>query len=249
MSCVETLWECLQCDHALNHVCNQTNGWARHHGRGDVKTSKHKSTWGGTGLSFMSFSNRYSVCVCRSVLWVLFSVVCPYTITWNKLHNELSEQIALQAVHSSLLGHTVFMWPAWEQSMQSQFSRELTARFVSVCHYGCMLSEGSIWGGSFHQLSPRCRHCIRRGCTAAALVGIKVGSGGGNEDGRAPIFFLSHQIQRPLSGIGSPPRGFFPSWGAWRSACLPPRRWMWSWWACKIAKCLHKHCLHKYIMN
>ncbi len=32
---------------------------------------------------------------------------------------------------------------------------------------------------------------------------------GGNEDGRAPIFFLSHQIQCPLSGIGSPPRSFF----------------------------------------
>ncbi len=37
----------------------------------------------------------------------------------------------------------------------------------------------------------------------AALVGIADGSGGGHEDRRAPIFFLSHQIQRPLSGIRS----------------------------------------------
>ncbi len=28
------------------------------------------------------------------------------------------------------------------------------------------------------------------------LVGIADGSDGGNEDGRAPIFFRSHQIQR-----------------------------------------------------
>ncbi len=33
------------------------------------------------------------------------------------------------------------------------------------------------------------------------LVGIAGGSDGGNEDGRTPIFFLSHQIQRPLSEI------------------------------------------------
>ncbi len=41
----------------------------------------------------------------------------------------------------------------------------------------------------------------------AVLVGIADGSDGGNEDGGAPIFFFSHQIQRPLSEIGRPPRG------------------------------------------
>ncbi len=35
-------------------------------------------------------------------------------------------------------------------------------------------------------------------------------SDGGDEDGRAPVFFLSHQIQRPLSGIGSPHRSSSP---------------------------------------
>ncbi len=49
-----------------------------------------------------------------------------------------------------------------------------------------------------------------RGGAVAVLVGIADGSDRGNEDGRAPIFFLSHEIQRPLSRIGSPPRGSFP---------------------------------------
>ncbi len=44
----------------------------------------------------------------------------------------------------------------------------------------------------------------------AVLVGIADGSDGGNEDGRAPIFFLSHQIQRLLSEIGSPSCGSSP---------------------------------------
>ncbi len=37
---------------------------------------------------------------------------------------------------------------------------------------------------------------VRWGGEMAVLVGIADGSGGGYEDGRAPIFFLSHQIQR-----------------------------------------------------
>ncbi len=53
-----TLWERLQRDHALNHVCNQTNLWERRHRRGEVETRKHKSTCGGTGVSFLSFSKR-----------------------------------------------------------------------------------------------------------------------------------------------------------------------------------------------
>ncbi len=57
------LWERLQRDHALNHMCNQFNGRARRHGRGDVTTRKLKSTCGGTGVSFLSFSKR---CVCVS---------------------------------------------------------------------------------------------------------------------------------------------------------------------------------------
>ncbi len=44
----------------------------------------------------------------------------------------------------------------------------------------------------------------------AVLVGIADGSDGGNEDGRDPIFFLFHQIQLPLSEIGSTPHGSSP---------------------------------------
>ncbi len=44
----------------------------------------------------------------------------------------------------------------------------------------------------------------------AVLMGIAEGSDGGNEDGRDPIFFLSLQIQRTLSEIGSPPCGSSP---------------------------------------
>ncbi len=58
----------------------------------------------------------------------------------------------------------------------------------------------------------------------AVFVGIADGSDGGNEDGRAPIFFLSHQIQHPLSEIGSPPRGSSPQKGLDALACLLLKR-------------------------
>ncbi len=41
-------------------------------------------------------------------------------------------------------------------------------------------------------------------------MGFTAGSGGGNGDGQVPIFFLTCQIHRPLSGIGRPFCGFFP---------------------------------------
>ncbi len=75
LSCVEELWERLQRDHALSHVCKHTNGWGRHHGRGDVETRKHKSTCGGTGVRFCH-SATTTLCDCHSLLWVLFGVVC-----------------------------------------------------------------------------------------------------------------------------------------------------------------------------
>ncbi len=89
----------------------------------------------------------------------------------------------------------------------------------------CIL-ENSLWGGSFYQRSSQCRPRFHRGGAVAVLVGIADGSDEGNEDGWAPIFFLSHQIQRPLSGIGSPPHGSLPPprERARHSACLLPRR-------------------------
>ncbi len=48
---------------------------------------------------------------------------------------------------------------------------------------------------------------------AAAFVGLAIGFGRGNGDGRVPISILTCQIHCPFSGIGSPFCGFFPSEG------------------------------------
>ncbi|KAI2651994.1 Transposon Ty3-G Gag-Pol polyprotein [Labeo rohita] len=48
---VETLWERLQRDRALNHVCNQTNGRTKRHRRVTSLTRKHKSTCARTSMS------------------------------------------------------------------------------------------------------------------------------------------------------------------------------------------------------
>ncbi len=96
--------------------------------------------------------------------------------------------------------------------MQSRLSRGPTAHIVRASTAYALLPENSLWGGSFFEerCSSRCRpHCCWAGAVAV-LVGMADGSDGGNEDGRAPIFFFSHQIQRPFSGIGSPPRGSSP---------------------------------------
>ncbi len=70
------LWERLQHDHALNYVCNQTDGWARLHGRGDVETRKHKSTSGGMASAFCHSASA-TLCVsadlcCESYLVLFF---------------------------------------------------------------------------------------------------------------------------------------------------------------------------------
>ncbi len=75
------LWERLQREHALNNVCNQTNGWARHHRRGDVETRTHKSRCGGTGVGFLSFIKR-SVCQSHLVLSVNYHSL--FFIIWVK---------------------------------------------------------------------------------------------------------------------------------------------------------------------
>ncbi len=70
--------------------------------------------------------------------------------------------------------------------------------------------ENSLWGGSFHQRSSQYLPRFHwGGAVVAVLVGIAGGSDGGNEDGRAPFLFLSHQIQRPFfppeKGFDAPP--------------------------------------------
>ncbi len=84
--------------------------------------------------------------------------------------------------------------------------------WVASTAYASLPGGGdSLWGGSFHQCSSRYLPHFRQGGEVAVLVGITDGSDRGNEDGRAPIFFLSLQIQCQLSEIGSPPPRFFPS--------------------------------------
>ncbi|KAI2657541.1 hypothetical protein H4Q32_008891 [Labeo rohita] len=74
------LGQCLQCDHALKHVCIQSNGKARHHRRGDVETRKLKSTCGACSRQLLSFSKRSSICcLYGSEAWesVLEGADCP----------------------------------------------------------------------------------------------------------------------------------------------------------------------------
>ncbi len=58
----------------------------------------------------------------------------------------------------------------------------------------------------------------------AALVRFATGSDGGNGDGRVPVFFPTHQIRRPLPGIGSPLGSYFsPRCGELRlRPCVAP---------------------------
>ncbi len=83
--------------------------------------------------------------------------------------------------------HRVSSWWSWLPACGAFF------------HCVCMSSEAFSSWVSLHLSSLRCPSRFRLCGAVAALVGIAVGSGGGNEDGQSPIFSLSHQIQRPLS--------------------------------------------------
>ncbi len=143
----------------------------------EMRTDK-KSTWGATGVSFLSFSK--ALCVCQS--WSMF---CEST----------------QFVRG-LIGS--------EACRVGSRGGRLSALLVASTAYS-LLPENSLWGGRFHQRSSRYWRRFRwGGAVVVVLMGIADGSDGGNEDGRAPIFFHSHQIQPPLSEIGSPPCGSSP---------------------------------------
>ncbi len=108
---------------------------------------------GGTGVSFLSFSNRYSVCVCRSLLWVLFVVVClsqalriSSTMAISAAKLALGrEQIALQAVCSSL--QTSNLCWGYTQSVCCLLESRVSSRgswlpaLWGICHCVCSLSE------------------------------------------------------------------------------------------------------------
>ncbi len=148
---------------------------------------------------------------------VLFGVVCPLSllISYKSEYNIGRGRAASQAVCSSLpaqyygWGYTQFVCCLLESRARRVSSRG--SCLLCECLSLRMLALGGL--SSKREPSPAflvvpARIC--RGGAAAALVGIADGSGGGNGDWRAPIFFLYHQIQRLLSGIGSSPHGFFP---------------------------------------
>ncbi len=187
-------------------------------GAGDIMTRKLKSMWGTAGASFLSFSK--ALCVCVSVTYMFCE---SYLLLFVKLHKHLKAPACQSWSHYRLCDppcphyissgiHTVCAWSDWEWSMQSRLSRGPTARIFEWLPLRMLRSRGenSLWGGSFHQRSSRYQPRFRRGGAVAVLVRITDGSDGRNEDGRAPIFFLSLQIQRPLSEIGSPPCGSSP---------------------------------------
>ncbi len=152
--------------------------------------------------AFVIQQSSLCVSVTIYVLWVLFNAVC---------------QVTSPATYKA----PVCLKPRQRQNIRAK-EKQFTLRIVCVSlltlHYergytqfvpGLLESEArrvGSRGGRLPALSGF--HCVRF-APRSSLWGD--GSGGGNEDGRVPIFFLSHQIQRPLSGIGSLPRGFFPS--------------------------------------
>ncbi len=75
-------------------------------------------------------------------------------------------------------------------------------------------------GGFFHWRSSRRWPRFRWGGAKAALVGFAAGSGGGIGDERVSISILTCQIPWPLSEIGSPPCGYFPSGSGQRCKVL-----------------------------
>ncbi len=81
------------------------------------------------------------------------------------------------------------------------------------------------------------------------LVGITDWSGGGNEDGLSSPFPIRSSAcslgSDALTAVSSPRER------AWRSTCLPPPRWTWRTKMSFVKQhaWLHKHCLHKHVMN
>ncbi len=62
---------------------NQSNGWARRHGRGDVETRKLKSMCGGNSGSF-----QQALCMCQSHnLFVSLIYLVDYLAAWKLLPN------------------------------------------------------------------------------------------------------------------------------------------------------------------
>ncbi len=209
-SCVEHFGNSFS-ETMLWNMCNQANGWAQRHGRGDVWPGSYKSTWGWYTGSFCH-SVKCSVCVC------LFYRCLSRSWTIKPCQNSKSNKggdksnvysslgcVLIPALIISRAGiHTAFVLFAWQRSTLSQLSRQLTVRIASASRCGCFTPVG---------LS------LKRELSAAflgiAVVGIAGGSRGGNGDGQVPFCFLCRRMQRHLPGFRST---------LWQSSFFPPGR-------------------------
>ncbi len=205
---------------------------------GDVMTRRLKSTWGAISVSFLSFSKALCVWVSHdlcsvSLIYCCLSCYKSSNIECSRMSKPRQRQRNMRAKADHVTGcvflpaHTTSNERGYTQFVLGLIGSEacrvssrggrLPALWVASTAYAS-LPENSLWGGSFHQRFSRYQPRFCRGGAVAVLVGITDGSDGGIEDGQAPIFFLSHQIQsakckckckiqRPLSEIGSPLRG------------------------------------------
>ncbi len=142
-----TLWECLQRDHTLNNMCNQTNGWAR---RGDERPGSIKAR---------------ALCVSD-----LFGVVCPlslFTFPYMSEDKHRPERAASQAVCSSLPcfftgGDTQFVCCQLGSKTRRVNSRGswLLALWERLPQH-MLCFRRVLLRGSLHQRSSRCQPCFR----------------------------------------------------------------------------------------
>ncbi len=219
----------------------------------------------------LSVIQQSSLCVSVTIyiLWVLFTVVCQFTIlatykvsvclnwennkakTTHKRESRSRYRLCVPPCPQYIkrVGiHTVCAWSDWERSMQSRLSRGPTARIVSGFHCVCF-APGNL--SLRRELSPAFLAVLapimpRRssGCARGSRRWIRR-----REWRRASLYLLPFSsIPAPALWDRKPAPRCLPS-GEWarRSACLPPRRWTWRMsMNFRKAYCLHKHIVNEY---
>ncbi len=188
-------------------MCNLSNGWARHHGGWRNRPGSIKARAVEPASAFCH-SATATLCVSVDLCCESYLVLSVFTSTQNKLHDGYKCNKTSTWARADHI--TVCVLSAWEQSKQSQLSRELTAR----CHCVCSLSEAFFEKGAFA--------CVPRGAGPAFTK--KRQSGGcarGNrrwirwrERRRASPYLLPFPIRSNARSLGSEAR----------PVVLPPRR-------------------------
>ncbi len=109
---LKTLGECLQRYQALNHICKQSNWWARRPG-----SCKAREVQPALALCH---SAKLSVCVSVTiyVLWVWFIVVCQVTQAFSNIKAPACQkQVQIQTLWGgSLHQRSSWCWPRFEDS-------------------------------------------------------------------------------------------------------------------------------------